>query len=71
MARCPMCFQEKPLVPVAVKELPDQCKGCFFKIDQILGYLAFHGVTTSPESQQVALQDTKLRKAEALPKKEQ
>ncbi|MBA7589698.1 hypothetical protein ES708_31787 [subsurface metagenome] len=46
MARCSMCFQEKPLVPPAVPGLPEQCKGCFYKIDQLLGYLAFHGVET-------------------------
>ena len=59
MARCPMCFQEKPLIPGAVSSMPEQCKGCFFKIDQILGYLAFYGVTTVPEKPQDGQQTTK------------
>lgn len=63
MARCPMCFQEKPLVPGAVKGMPEQCKGCFFKIDQILGYLAFYGVTTIPDGTQIGLHDAKAKKS--------
>ncbi|MBA7701093.1 hypothetical protein ES703_109824 [subsurface metagenome] len=41
--RCPLCFQVKPLIPAPVKGLPDMCKGCFYKLDQMIGYLNFYG----------------------------
>jgi hypothetical protein len=59
MARCPMCFQEKPLTPPAVPGLPEQCKGCFYKIDQLLGYLAFQGVVTCPQDGQETVKTKK------------
>jgi len=63
MARCPMCFQEKPLGPPAVPGLPEQCKGCFYKIDQLLGYLAFQGVVTCQDGSQKGQETAKSKKA--------
>ena len=45
--RCDMCFKEKPsLQPPLPKFVAMVCKGCFYEIDRVVGFLAHYGVTT-------------------------
>lgn len=46
MARCDMCFKEKTPVQRPVKGLPSEvCKGCFYEIDRVIGFLEHYGFT--------------------------
>lgn len=37
--RCSMCFKAKELVPALKGGEDEVCKGCFYEIDRVLGYL--------------------------------
>ncbi|MBA7552322.1 hypothetical protein ES705_44880 [subsurface metagenome] len=44
MARCDMCFKEKiSLVPPISKLDAKVCKGCFYEIDRVVGFLEHYG----------------------------
>jgi len=44
MPRCDLCFKEKsPLQKVLPKMQAEVCKGCFYDIDRIIGFLAHYG----------------------------
>lgn len=48
MTRCGMCFKAKDLVPPLVGMAPVVCKGCFYEIDRVLGYLETIAVPVQP-----------------------
>ncbi len=44
MARCDMCFKEKiGLVPPIPRLDAKVCKGCFYEIDRVVGFLEHYG----------------------------
>lgn len=44
MSRCDLCFKEKgQLQPVMPKSPAKVCKGCFYEIDRIIGFLEHYG----------------------------
>ena len=38
-----MCFKDKPLVPVAPDVSTKVCKGCWYEIDRVQGFLEMSG----------------------------
>jgi len=45
MARCDLCFKEKgQLQPVAPKCDARVCKGCWYDVDRIVGFLEHYGI---------------------------
>lgn len=50
--RCTLCFKEKPnLVPPIPKFPAVVCKGCFYDIDRIIGYLMHYGCSILTQGQ--------------------
>jgi len=48
MPRCDMCFKEKTPIQPPVKGLPaGVCKGCYYEIDRVIGFLAHYGFGVS------------------------
>jgi len=46
MPRCDLCFKEKAgLQPPLPKCEAKVCKGCFYDVDRIVGFLEHYGVT--------------------------
>lgn len=46
MARCDFCFKEKPGLQQPLPKFPAVvCKGCFYEIDRVIGFLAHYGST--------------------------
>ena len=44
MARCDMCFKEKSPLQPPVRGIPTSvCKGCFYEIDRVIGFLQHYG----------------------------
>ncbi|MBA7707081.1 hypothetical protein ES703_115946 [subsurface metagenome] len=51
MAYCNFCFGDKSLVLPPVKGIQAQvCKGCYYKIDQVVGFLRHYGATITVQS---------------------
>jgi len=44
MARCGMCFKDKELVRPTPRSANVVCKGCFFEIDRVVGYMESLGM---------------------------
>jgi len=46
MPRCDLCFKEKSPLQQPLPKMPCHvCKGCFYEIDRIIGFLMHYGVT--------------------------
>lgn len=44
MPRCDMCFKEKSGLQQPVQRFPATvCKGCYYEIDRVIGFLAHYG----------------------------
>jgi len=44
MPRCNLCFKEKPGLQSPLPKFPAVvCKGCFYEIDRIVGFLSHYG----------------------------
>lgn len=44
MARCDLCFKEKIQLQPPIQKFPAKvCKGCFYDIDKIVGFLEHYG----------------------------
>jgi len=42
--RCNLCFKEKPNLAQPIPKFPAVvCKGCFYEIDRVIGFLAHYG----------------------------
>jgi hypothetical protein len=48
MARCTMCFQDRMNLAPARPGLPEVCRGCWLKIDAVLGYIELSSPLTLP-----------------------
>ncbi|MBA7708665.1 hypothetical protein ES703_117568 [subsurface metagenome] len=45
MPRCDMCFKEKASLQPPIPKFPAKvCKGCFYEIDRVVGFLEHYGV---------------------------
>ncbi|MBA7714513.1 hypothetical protein ES703_123538 [subsurface metagenome] len=45
MLRCDMCFKEKASLQPPMPKFPGKvCKGCFYEIDRVVGFLEHYGV---------------------------
>lgn len=65
MARCEFCFKEKGSLQAPIRNFPAQvCKGCFYEIDRVVGFLAHYGFAVGG---QISLPEKKSRK-KSLPK---
>lgn len=52
MTRCDMCFQEKQaLVPILPGVQVSVCKACSYKVDQVRGFLEYHGIRLEYQSE--------------------
>ena len=51
MARCDMCFKEKTPLQAPIRGIPTVvCKGCFYEIDRVVGFLQHYGFTVSGQA---------------------
>lgn len=68
--RCDLCFKDKiGLQPVLPKCPAKVCKGCFYEIDRVIGFLEHYGVTASHQSS-FSLPE-KSRKSKSRPQKKE
>lgn len=60
MARCDMCFKEKPGLQPPMPKFPSKvCKGCFYEIDRVVGFLQHYGFVLQGTLGGDTLEDTK------------
>lgn len=44
MPRCDLCFKDKGQLQQPIPKLPARvCKGCFYEIDRVIGFLEHYG----------------------------
>jgi len=44
MPRCNLCFKEKTSLQPPIRKFPAEvCKGCFYEIDRVIGFLEHYG----------------------------
>jgi len=44
MPRCNLCFKERPNLQQPMPKFPAQvCKGCFYEIDRVVGFIMHYG----------------------------
>ena len=52
MPRCDFCFKEKSPLQNALPKMPGNvCKGCFYEIDRVVGFLMHYGVSLITQGQ--------------------
>lgn len=52
MPRCDLCFKEKSPLQAPLPKVPSLvCKGCFYEIDRIIGYLLHYGCQIMTQGQ--------------------
>lgn len=50
-SRCDMCFKEKSPLQAPIRGIPTLvCKGCFYEIDRVVGFLQHYGFTVSGQA---------------------
>ena len=65
MPRCDLCFKEKsPLQPVLPKVPGLVCKGCFYEVDRVIGFLLHYGceVTFQPRLEEQSTSKSRAKK---------
>lgn len=66
MSRCDLCFKEKgQLQPPTPKSPAKVCKGCFYEIDRIIGFLEHYGSTFTSQG------SFPITKSKSRPKKQE
>jgi len=67
MPRCDMCFKEKASLQPPMPKFPGKvCKGCFYEIDRVVGFLDHYGFTVVG---QTAFPEPKRKKKVIKPEK--
>jgi len=52
MARCDMCFKEKPSLQPPLPKFPAAvCKGCYYEIDRVVGFLIHYGLALMSQAE--------------------
>ena len=63
MARCDMCFKEKPSLAQPLPKSPSVvCKGCFYEIDRVIGFLMHYGAAILVQGELAPLNPPKRKK---------
>jgi len=66
MPRCDMCFKEKASLQPPIPKFPAKvCKGCFYEIDRVVGFLEHYGVGLTIQMEMMVKKATK-RKSRPL-----
>jgi len=70
MPRCDMCFKEKSSLQPPMPKFPGKvCKGCFYEIDRVVGFMEHYGVGLTIQMQMA--EKRKRTKSKSSPLKEE